>query len=177
MQCLLFLFANHLLTASFQCNNGELTLQAISGAAMERHPDVPFAWIQSKRDIVQKAYYDAIGLIENFELDAIGDVEFFKDANQIIADYVSQYKNAVSYIVDSLMHTYTLLPIVYTASSRGVAGGGDDISMIDWLSQFPMKAGDVVESVCDGHVVDLYDHPSWFTNYCAKEVQSEYTQA
>ena len=58
-----------------------------------------------------------------------------------------------------------------------MAGGGDDISMIDWLSQFPMKAGDVVESVCDGHVVDLYDHPSWFTNYCAKEVQSEYTQA
>ena len=143
---------------------------------MSRHPDVPFAWIQSKRDIVQKAYYDAIGLTVDLELDAIGDVEFFKDTNQIIADYTSQYKNAVSYIVDSLMHTYTLLPIVYTASSRGVAGGGDGMSMIDWLAQFPMQTGTTVESVCDGQVVDLDEHPKWFTNYCAAEAQSEYTQ-
>jgi len=159
-----------------KCNNSELTLQEISTAAMQRHIDVPFAWIQSKRDVVQKAYFDAIALTVDKTISAIGNVEFYKDCNQIIADYVSNNKNAVSYVVDSLMHTYTLLPIVYSTSSKGVAGGGDDMSMIDWLTQFPMNKGETVKSVCDGSVVDLDNHPSHYTNYCASEAQSSYTQ-
>ena len=102
------------------CDQDVLTLQDMSSTSMSRHPDVPFAWIQSKADIVQKLYYDAIGLTIEMEIDAIDSSKFAGDMNDIYQGYTaSGNDNAVSYLVDSLMHTYTLMDMVYHATSEG----------------------------------------------------------
>ena len=159
-----------------KCNAETLTLQDMASASMGLHPDVPYAWIQSKRDIVQEAYYDAIGLTMEEEIDVIDDEIFFLKVNGVFADYVKDHKNAVTYMVSSLMHTYTGLPIVYHATADGALGGGKGETMLEWLSRFPLGKNETVDSVCDGDVIPMSEHPKVYTKYCAEEVVQSYTQ-
>jgi len=159
-----------------ECDAFTLTLQDIASASMALHPDVPFAWLQSKSDAVQEAYYDAIGLSMDDELDVIDDAQFFDGVNTVFADYAKNHDNAVTYMVDSHMHTYTGLDVVYRSDATGAEGGGDGISMLDWISQFPLAKNQTVVSVCHGDVVSEEDRPEHDTGYCAEEVESSYTQ-
>jgi len=98
--------------------------------------------------------------------------------NDIYQGYVSSGNdNAVSYLVDSLMHTYTLMDMVYHATSEGPYGGGDDISMIDWMAKLPLKTNETISSVCNGPVVEAANRPKVGTKYCDSKVSAtSYTQ-
>jgi hypothetical protein len=159
------------------CTGGSLTLQDMAGAAMAHNRDVPFAYIQSKMDIVQEVYYDAIALTMEHEISIIDDAEFFGSVNDVFAGYLAAGNdNALTYMVDSPMHTYTLLPIVYHATSNGAFGGGDQMSMLDWVGQFPLQKNETASSVCEGDVKEKGDRPKHYTRYCAEEVENSYTQ-
>jgi hypothetical protein len=159
-----------------KCDAGELTLQDMASAAMGRHEDVPFAYIQSKRDIVQEAYYDVIGLTMDREVDVVNDAVFFEGVNDVFSQYAKDHGNALTYMVDSPMHTYTGLPIVFSATANGLFGGGDEIKMVDWIGQFPLDVNQTADSICNGDIIPLADRPKHYTNYCAEETVASYTQ-
>lgn len=160
-----------------KCEQGVLTLQDIAGRAMERHPDVPFAFIQSKRDIVQKAYYDLIDLTEERTVTAITDRDFFAGFNSIFEDYVKIHDNVLFYIVDSAEHTYTELNLLYHATASGAFGGGTGVTLVEWLGRFPMQQNETLASECEGDRVNSVDErPEYGTSYCDGKLDNAYIQ-
>lgn len=46
-----------------KCLSGDLTFQDVTLEALTTHPDVPFAFIQSKIDHIQELFYVALGVL------------------------------------------------------------------------------------------------------------------
>jgi len=72
------------------CNEGELTLQEMSDYAIDRNEDVQFAFLNSKEDEVQIAYYVAIGATFPNTSAVITPEEYFIDINVIFGGYADK---------------------------------------------------------------------------------------
>ena len=87
------------------CLNQTLDFQKIMEEQIPETPDVPYAYIQSKADIVQQSFYVAIGLTTGTS--AFIDPElFYAGVNSIFAAY-NKASNFLTYLVDGGQHCFT----------------------------------------------------------------------
>lgn len=65
------------------CEAAELTLQDWVDDTLSSFPHIPMAWIQSKYDAVQEAYYSAIAADFRDRPLVLAPSRFYKDASEI----------------------------------------------------------------------------------------------
>jgi hypothetical protein len=70
-----------------KCVAQELSLQDILLEVMPAFPETPFAFIQSKTDIVQQSFYIAIGVTTKSSSAIIDPAKFYDDVNDIFGAY------------------------------------------------------------------------------------------
>jgi hypothetical protein len=70
-----------------KCLAQQLSLQDIMLEMMPAFPSIPFAFIQSKTDIVQQSFYIAIGVTTQASSKLIDPSLFYKDVNDIFGAY------------------------------------------------------------------------------------------
>lgn len=149
-------------TASFlppqllsSCLAKTLTLQDVMDVFMGDMKTVPYAFIQSKVDIVQQSFYVAVGATMGGNA-TITPAIFYDDVNLIFGTYNKKHANFLTYLVDGDQHTYTCQSVYYTADAKGPkdAGASNTKSMmVDWVNPFPLSAGQSAETICEGSVL------------------------
>lgn len=85
------------------CKAGTITLQEMTSYAAENNQDVPFAFLNSKEDEVQIAYYTAFAATFKNDTDIIEPKEYYRQVNEIFEGY-STYENVVEFLINSDQH-------------------------------------------------------------------------
>jgi hypothetical protein len=155
-----------------KCMNQELEWEDINLESMKAMQKLPFAFIQSKTDSVQRSYYDANKVI--------GPAEFYTEVNDIFGQYNTQ-PNFVSYLVNGDHHCFTNQDVYYAADATGPNGGSkylrgkstSDKKLHEWTSQWPLDEGVGADTQCDG---DLQSKPTDLTYCDPKVVPKHYEQ-
>jgi hypothetical protein len=138
-----------------KCKNGELLIQDINQANMKSmDASIPFAFINSKRDIVQMSFYWAIAVTTNTSTwpDYLGASEYYNGVNTIFELY-NKYPQFSTYLVDGDQHCYTNMDIYYEANPTSYNGKkpSHQIAMSDWVNDVvDSQQGTDVDSVCAG---------------------------
>merc|ERR1712066_97722 len=90
------------------CNAGTLAIQEIYLHAMRTFPDVQFTLIDSRKDFVQMAFYDAMAYSYGVPQEApIEAYAFQAKLQEFEAYYRDRATNFKDFEVDSEMHMYT----------------------------------------------------------------------
>jgi len=144
---------------------------------MRNNPDTVFAFINSKTDAVQRAYYDAIAV--TFKNDTIGipPPEYYRQVNEIFESYTA-YDNFLTFLVQSDMHCYTNMNIVFTADAGSITSNGrwGDKRLIDWLTELEsFEDGKVVQNVCKGTLIESGNEPKLNSRYCEERLERTIT--
>lgn len=133
------------------CENGTLSIQAVTTAAAKKHANAPWALIQSKADAVQLGFFEAIALSFKIHPILLSKAEFYERANAVLLGYEA-VPNIVSYFVNGAMHTFTEDPLYYRASGAGPDGGGSGQTLIAWINALARPARRVAASECAGAI-------------------------
>jgi hypothetical protein len=136
-----------------KCNDQTLTMQEILLEFAGNTPTVPYNFIQSKIDIVQQAFYVAIGVTSNATQKLINPTEFYNDVNVAFGTYNAQLKNFVTYLVDGDQHVFTNSNLYYTADAKGKNDNGATNTgpmMSVWTNPLPLSTGGSIMTNCEG---------------------------
>jgi hypothetical protein len=133
-----------------QCLAGNLTVQDLYLDTIRSFPQVAFASINSKTDLVQILYYDLYVDVENNGALNIEGIRYFVYLNDILSKY-NQEPNFVSYLVNGAQHVYLEFDTLYTADPQGEAGRGAVArpTLSNWIGSL-LRGEDAVGSVCSG---------------------------
>jgi hypothetical protein len=136
------------------CNAGQLDIQELVQEHIAKYPQYPFAFIQSKIDIVQTSFYVAVGLTTPGSSAVITPKRFYEGVNAIFSKY-NALPNFVTYLVDGPMHCFTPMNIMYDTTNYGPYGKRDikdgvKMPLAKWLRSFPLKVGQSVDTECAG---------------------------
>jgi len=164
-----FCSSNILLTdaSRAKCNAQTLTLQEVDVELASNTPSLPYAFIQSKADIVQQSFFIAIGVSMNATQKTITPSEFYADVNSVFGMYSAQLKNFVTYLVDGDHHCFTNQELYYTADAKGPNDGGKtntDKMMSDWVNPMPLSNGESISTVCEGVIKSALDDNTYCTS-------------
>lgn len=152
------------------CRAQNVTLQDYVEQMITEHPTIPFTFLQSKEDIIQRAFYSAIAA--SFKQPALISTEvFYKEVNQIFERYAA-HKNFMSFMVASSQHCYTNLPYFYKADTAGRNGKGlswfgngeTAQKLVDWAGRLPLMLGGNISTACFGSVENATAAKG--TDYC-----------
>ncbi|CAK0861432.1 unnamed protein product [Prorocentrum cordatum] len=160
-------------TFSAMCASGDLTIQEMFYDTMKAWPNVTFANINSKTDLIQILFYD---LWTDFEAPHYANIEgirYFVRVN----DYLDRYNespNYISYLLNGGHHVFLEDNVLYTADPQGEMGRGLVAKplLVDWISGLVGEATYAsASSVCNGI---RYDRTFWSKYlagvlYCAAE--------
>lgn len=149
-------------TASFlddalraKCNQQALELTELDEAQISKTPSVPYAFLQSKVDIVQQSFYVAIALSMNCTKKTINPTEFYGDVTAIFGGYNGAEKNFLTYLVDGDHHCFTNQALYYTADPQSSTDNGATTKsqmMYSFVNALPLSEGQTASTVCDGTV-------------------------
>jgi len=104
-----------------ECEAETTNIQDVFDSAIASHPNVAFATIQPKWDLVQRVFYGAIALsFFDFRLYK-STTDFYKETNTMLQRY-NRHPNHVHYYVDGGFHTFLWYPGYDTATVTGVTG-------------------------------------------------------
>ena len=134
------------------CLEKSLDFQMIMNYQIPLTPDVPYAYIQSKADIVQQSFYVAIGLTTPNTSAFIDPNLFYEGVNEIFSEYNS-YPNFLTYLVDGGQHCFTNMNVFYQADAKGPHDDGETNEgemMDDWTFSYPLSDGAMSSTVCEG---------------------------
>lgn len=137
-----------------KCEAETLTLQDIDDEFIGATPDVPFAFIQSKTDIVQMSFYAAIGVTTANTSAVITPELFYEDVNAIFENY-NTHENFLTYLVDGDQHCFSPLNLFYTADAISAEDNGEKATqemMYEWANHFPLGSNASEATVCEGEV-------------------------
>lgn len=147
------------------------------------------AFIQSKADIVQRAYYDAIILLDagcnsSAESNFIATSQFYAESQIILEQYHATDRDAgdiVAFFVDSEHHVYLDSAYLYTTSVHSMIGNhmlGNSSShpgLADWVREYLNNSIDANATCeqCLGHLdaVSSDSYPAALT-YCDQALAS-----
>jgi len=133
-----------------ECEAGTATIQDIFDNAIASHPEVAFAIIQPKFDLVQRVFYAAIAA-SYLSLDLYqSSTYFYEQTNDMLQRY-GRHHNFVNYYVDGGFHTFLWIPLYYSATVTGVTGllgKGSQPSMSEWVNG--LIEHEPVQSACNG---------------------------
>lgn len=145
------------------CYNGKLDLLTVNLDYWPQHPNVPYAFIQSKADGTQRSFYSAVALT-NGNNPLITAASFYKGSLESVMAPLNAIPNFLIYLVDGNTHCFTPRPEYYTTwpSNPPVSGAP---SLEDWCNELPAHPHLNIQSVCSGQVVA---NPNIFTDptYC-----------
>jgi hypothetical protein len=136
------------------CLAQTLTLRELNKEAMSNAPSIPYAFIQSKTDIVQESFYVAIGATTPNTTAAITPEEFYADVTELFSDY-NKYANFVTYLVDGDQHCFSPSDVFYSADPTGPKDNGmnsDSPMLYSWYNTMPLANGESVNTECDGQI-------------------------
>lgn len=94
-----------------KCYSGELTMREIETEYIANTPNVPYAFIQSKTDIVQESFYVAIAVTNNATA-KITPSQFYSGVNSIFGSY-NTYPNFVAFLVDGITDKIALHIVLF----------------------------------------------------------------
>jgi hypothetical protein len=138
------------------CESGNLDISDVVNTMIAKYPQYPFAFIQSKIDAVQQSFYVAMGLTSKNASAIITPAKFYQGVNGIFGKYNTNNANFLTYLVDGPMHCFTPMNIMYDTTSDGPYGKrnkkGKDMSLVEWLSAFPLSSGQKQSTQCAGAV-------------------------
>jgi len=103
------------------CEAGRSNIQDVFDLAIASHPNVAFATIQPKWDLVQRVFYAAIALSYGSWDLYVSTADFYEQTNSMLQRY-NRHPNHVHYYVDGGFHTFLWFPAYYTATVTGVTG-------------------------------------------------------
>lgn len=132
-----------------ECNAGRFNLQDFVDGVIASYPNVAFAHLQCKVDIVQRLFYKSIAASYG-KLDFyITERTFYQTTNEMLQRY-NRHPNYVTYVVSGWFHTFAQWNFWYTAS---VAGQNRDppsgtMGLAEWVTA--LVNHDRVTSHCDG---------------------------
>ena len=172
------------------CAAGNLDIQSLVISHMEGAPNTPFAFIQSKVDVVQQEFFIAVGLTTKGVSPLITPGLFYAGINGIFEMY-NKVPNFVAYLIDGPKHCFTNFNVMYTANNEGPYGkrssdepSEGNLTLVDWLSSVPLEQEQSINTECAGksEIPPPYNQnlkgvevPSY--SYCDPEVNSKtYTQ-
>jgi hypothetical protein len=105
-----------------KCKAQTLTLQDMDDAMMSEFPSVPYAFIESKTDVVQQSFYVAVGASSNASA-VITPAQFYNNVNEIFGTYNKNHPNFLTYLVDGDQHCFTPIALYYTADPKVISLG------------------------------------------------------
>ena len=139
------------------CNAGTLSIEDVMLVNIQKYPNIPFAYIQSKIDAIQQSFYITLGLTTRGASAFITPSLFYDGVNSIFGTY-NALPNFAVYLVDGPMHCFTCLDIMYKTTNYGPLGKRDmlkkDTPLDRWVGQFPLRKGQSVLTECVGDVED-----------------------
>jgi len=153
------------------CKEGTITVQDVVDDTIGKFPNVAFAHINARADLVQRAFWDMIHYSmknQRFKVDfaIIGANEFYKQMSTAFKRY-NRHPNWLQFIVDGQFHCFTNMNLTYVTTAASLDGSKEDDyspTLLDFITQFPVQKGNSVSSVCVG---DLKDEADWTgTDYC-----------
>lgn len=166
--CNLQLFANF----KEACEAGTANIQDVFDYAIEQHPDVAFAVIQPKWDLVQRAFFGVIALTY-LDLDLyLSPAAFYQTTNAMLQRY-TRHPNFVNYYVDGGFHTFLWHPGYYWATVKGefgIGGDGGKPTVVQWTNA--LVDHQPVQSLCNGPL-EPNGGNSWLfnnTRYCDEKL-------
>ena len=135
-----------------KCMDETITMMDIDLEFIATTPTVPYAFIQSKTDIVQQSFYVAIGKSSNASA-AITPTQFYNDVNDAFGLYNKQLKNFITFLVDGDQHCFTNQGLYYTADAEGAKDAGKTNTgpmMYTWTNRYPLANKETTDTVCQG---------------------------
>jgi len=159
---------------SAQCEADEANVQDIVESVIARYPNVAFAHVQSKADVVQRVFYSAIALAY-LRLDlVITERSFYRETNWMMQRY-NRHPNYVAYLIDGAHHTYAQWNWFYSASIDGPGQENEPAqppagtpALWEWIGQ--LVNHEPVESQCNGPREPNGWWPVTGLRYCDEEV-------
>lgn len=137
-----------------KCEAETLTLQDIDDEFMTATPTVPFAFIQSKTDIVQMSFYAMIGITTPNASAYITPELFYEDVNTVFQGY-NAHDNFLTYLVDGDQHCFSPMNLFYTADGISADDNGKSATqemMYEWANHFPLSNSGSEATVCEGEM-------------------------
>jgi len=141
------------------CNAGKLNLDDIEDNNIKNSPKgVSVSFIQSKVDVVQMSFYDALGLTEANSDRLVSPTEFYDGVNAIFGRY-NKRPNFITFLVDGGQHCFTPINVMYETTPLGPRTGSDGQAvrssqpgLSTWLATFPMSEAQSAVTECEGTV-------------------------
>lgn len=149
------------------CEEGTLDLNNLLAATVDEHPEVMFAIINSKADMVQILMY-------NFMAPMLGVTPASKSASEYLAtlnEYLAGFQakpNFASYLISSDVHCWTSKKWLLTTDTTGDKGAGlhGDMTLRQWLKGFTTPGDVPIMSQCSGKPIPHGQWPPMDLDYC-----------
>jgi len=133
-----------------KCNNQTIELKDMNLEFIAATPTVPYAFLQSKIDVIQRTFFMAIALLSGYEDKDMSPEIFYEDVNEIFGAYHAELDNFVAYLVDGHDHCYTPREVYFVADPLSNHDNAVEPRMHDWVGQVPLANGDTISTVCEG---------------------------
>lgn len=141
-----------------KCMDKTLTFEDMDLEMIAATPTVPYTFIQSKVDVVQRSFFRAIAFTGNYTDNEMSPATFYSDINTLFSTYNAKLNNFLVYLVDGHNHCFTPRETFYIADASSPWGhddGANGIMLHDWAAQMPLGEGQQVSTVCNGPVVEV----------------------
>lgn len=160
-----FILSEELLS---KCNNQQMTLQDLNAEFIAADGNIPYAFIQSKTDDVQIAFYESVARSYGIHPATISPEDFYSGVNSIFEGY-NVHKNFVTYLVDGSQHCFSPYDNFYTADAMGVSDDGADSTydmMYEWASKMPLEEQQSIDTICEGDIANNGETGDGDVTYC-----------
>ena len=158
------------------CLSQTLTMEESNQYFFKQYPNVPFAFVQSKTDIVQQSFYVSVAISMNVSA-YITPTIFYEDVNKVFANYNKYNPNFLTYLVDGDQHGFVFQNTYYSADGLGPRDNNSPENtgevLYAWSNHFPLAAGETIGTLCLGTTDDTGDN-----TYCSSQVvPKSYTES
>ena len=164
-----------------KCMDQTITMEDIDLEMIAATPTVPYTFVQSKIDVVQRTFYQAIAFTGNYSDESMSPAIFYDSVNTLFGSYSAKLPNFAVYLVDGHNHCYTPRETYFITDASSAYDNGKDAStplLHDWAAALPLSNGQQVSSVCEGDLrspssggggaVGIFPSPANETNsYCS----------
>lgn len=157
------------------CASESLELKDLTRLAIASFPNVSFTSINSKTDLVQILFYQAL-LLSDWQLPTMTGVKFYKETTEILESW-NELPNFGTYLVSASQHIYFNREVFSTTGTTGTdaaTGEGGRPLLAQWLGNYSWPQLPV-QSECDGEVLSYWD---WIrqtdTDWCPNTMVSKF---
>jgi len=149
------------------CKIGLLTVRKFTQRTISRHGCVPFGFLQSKADVIQRDFFNLVALSYYFYDPRSSGRDFYYKTNTWFTSY-NAYPNFVEMYVDGETHTFTEQEYYYTAGTlRNSSGSNDGQPLVyQWVNRL-VNGGRCPRAQCAGQRSANNDDS---TDYCDKNL-------